>query len=85
MLRQIEAPDKEWLTEVEASAWLNIKPGNFSTLVAKGVIPEGRRFTSRCTRWHWEVIVGVSLRMKFGAFAEVEDDTDAPKPEKPKK
>lgn len=66
MQRTVNAPDQEWLTCEEAASWIGIPPPTLKTMEKQGQIPPGRKFSNKAKRWHWEVIVAVSVLVKCG-------------------
>lgn len=68
MRRQFEAPDKEWLTLQESALWLNVPEGTLEGLIKTGAVPPLRAWSKKEKRWHWEVVVAISIFLKFNHF-----------------
>jgi hypothetical protein len=66
MQRTIEAPDQEWLTEVEAAAYLRVNSLLFSRLVELGWVVGERRLSGKVTLYPWEGIWVAQQRIKLG-------------------
>ena len=60
MERKVEAPEKQWLSDPEAAAWLNMDVDDFRLEVRTGrfpFLPAGGRKTRR---WNWLDLVSYS-------------------------
>ncbi len=67
MQRTIYGPDKEWLSDVEAAAFLNIRVELFNHLVKQGAIPRGTPFGHKIRRWPWEKIYATGVLLEHMA------------------
>lgn len=66
MERKIDAPDSDHCTDEEAARFLGVKVSTFNTLVDKGLIRGGRKWTHRLRKWPWKAVVIFSWEVELG-------------------
>ena len=66
MERKIDSPDRDWLDDDEAAAYLGISSKVFKGLVDKGLIRGARKWTHKTKLWPWKVLVIFSWEMELG-------------------
>jgi hypothetical protein len=74
MQRSIDAPDREWLSDKEASNWLNIPESTLLRLANEGVVPGPKKWNKHERRWHWEAVVFISWMLKYGYLRTTEGE-----------
>jgi len=78
MKREIDVPDKEWLTEEEAVAWLPINAYLFRQYVNAGCVPGVRELSRQCVLYHWQGLVCFLWRLHLGDLPSLDEEAEKP-------
>ena len=70
MRREIDGPDKEWLTEEEAASYLRLQAIHFRIYCDHGSIPGEQVVSRERSLWPWRALVCFQLRMEYEGVPE---------------
>lgn len=66
VLRNMEGPAQEWLTEREFADYLGLRLNTFRDFRDAGIVPEPVTWNKTSYVWSWRVVVWFSLGLELG-------------------
>lgn len=68
MIRQVNGPDKDWLTLDETAAALGVSSSTLERLIKGGRFPKGAAVSDANKAWNWQDVTSyLHLAGRFGA------------------